>query len=849
MRRTLYIMILCLGLVEAQAQKLSKSYTEASLSDVLIDLNRSQTDSRISFIYNELEDFTVTTSFRNQTIGNAVRQVVGFYPMKITETDSLITVECIQKETQKVIGRVIDEQGQPVEFANVALLLPADSSFINGGVTNGNGDFVIPCRPGHMLIRVSFVGYKTHYQLCTVGEVGNIRLRRDAIMLKNVVVKGEIPQFQMTAGGMTVNVQGTLLAKMGTATDLLGQLPRVTASPEGNVSVYGKGTPIIYINNRKVRDNRELTQLKSEDIKSVDIITSPGAKYDASAESVIRIRTVRRRGEGFSLKTETNIYNNTHWRGYEDLTAKYSTDRLEVSLNGYYRHSWMGEDNHLGQDLYGQDATTSVRQNLLNSNRHDMLYGEASLSFDINDSTSLGLTYDVWKTFNDKVFGEGPQEIYRNNQLIGTLLQQLNVGFTDGPDHDLNVYFTGKLGLATIDFNGTAIWKREQRSDITHERQSTLGDRDVHTNMLQRNRMQAAKLVLSYPVLKGELSLGTETTHTQTDGKYTNEEGYASNSETNIRENNTAVFAEYRHPLGDFELRAGLRYEHVNSRYYLYDALQDDLSRRYDQWFPNVALSWNKGKWGAQLNYSKRTQRPSYWQLRNFMQYDNRYAFEGGNPQLQPQMKHTVGLDAKYAWLSLQLSYSYQKDAILWLSVLDRDLNVSVLSNRNFDHYQSAYFSLSASPKFGFWQPTWDISCWRAFFDASEYGSRLGSYKPNWTFALKNRFAISKTCTATFNMNYKTKEYAGFVVSKPEFWIAASVAKSFFREALTIRLYASDIFKTYREEWTMYGQGVDFYKDCYNYARHVGLVVTYNLNPTRSKYKGTGAGNAEKSRL
>ena len=69
MRRTLYLMILSLGIVEAQAQKLSKNYTEASLSDVLIDLNRSQTDSRVSFIYNELEDFTVTTSFRNQTIG------------------------------------------------------------------------------------------------------------------------------------------------------------------------------------------------------------------------------------------------------------------------------------------------------------------------------------------------------------------------------------------------------------------------------------------------------------------------------------------------------------------------------------------------------------------------------------------------------------------------------------------------------------------------------------------------------------------------------------------------------------------------------------------------------------
>jgi len=266
-------MILCLGLVEAQAQKLSKSYTEISLSDVLIDLNRSQTDCRVSFIYNELEDFTVTTSFRNQTIGNAVRQVVGFYPMKMTETDSLITVECVQKETQKVIGRVINEQGQPVEFANVALLLPADSSFINGGVTNQNGDFVIPCRPGRMLIRVSFVGYQTHYQPCTVGEVGNIRLKRDAIVLKNITVKGEIPQYKVTTGGMTVEIQNSILKDVGTADDLLSMLPRVEGS-DGKFTVFAKGEPEIYINNKKVRDAKELKQLKSTDIKSVDIITS-----------------------------------------------------------------------------------------------------------------------------------------------------------------------------------------------------------------------------------------------------------------------------------------------------------------------------------------------------------------------------------------------------------------------------------------------------------------------------------------------------------------------------------------------------------------------------------------------
>ena len=226
-------------MTQAQAQRLTKNYTEASLSDVLIDLNKSQHDKRISFIYNELEDFTVTTSFRNSTVDNAVREVVGFYPMKITMNDSLITVECIQKEAQKVIGRVIDEQGKPVEFANVALLSSADSAFINGGVTNQNGDFVIPCRPGRMLIRVTFVGYKTHYHPCTVGEVGNIRLKKDAIVLQNVVVKGEIPQYKMVQGGMAVDVQHSILHDVGSAEDLLSMLPMVQGR-DGKFEVLSK---------------------------------------------------------------------------------------------------------------------------------------------------------------------------------------------------------------------------------------------------------------------------------------------------------------------------------------------------------------------------------------------------------------------------------------------------------------------------------------------------------------------------------------------------------------------------------------------------------------------------------
>ena len=134
-------------------------------NEQLKDLDKATRRYKISFIYNELEDFTVTTSFRNLDLQEALGRVFGFYPMKATIEDSLIFVECTQKEPTKLMGRVIDERHRPVEFANVALLNPRDSSFLTGGVTNASGNFVLPCGMKKVLAKVSCVGYHTLYNI------------------------------------------------------------------------------------------------------------------------------------------------------------------------------------------------------------------------------------------------------------------------------------------------------------------------------------------------------------------------------------------------------------------------------------------------------------------------------------------------------------------------------------------------------------------------------------------------------------------------------------------------------------------------------------------------------------
>ena len=261
MKHFLYMICLCLMTLSAQAQKLTRDYRNQSLSTVLEDLNKAVAGKTLYFIYNELEDFTVTCHFSNLTLEDALREVIGFYPIKVTFDADKVFVECTQKEDVRVIGRVVDEKGQPIEFANITLLsdtvtnaADTHSTYINGGVSNENGDFVIPCSSAlagnglgvssQVVVKVSYVGYKTVNRQVKTGHIGTITLIPETYTVQGVTIKGEIPQYRMVQGGMTVDVQHSILRDVGTAEDLLSMLPLVQGR-DGKFEVLAKGEPEI----------------------------------------------------------------------------------------------------------------------------------------------------------------------------------------------------------------------------------------------------------------------------------------------------------------------------------------------------------------------------------------------------------------------------------------------------------------------------------------------------------------------------------------------------------------------------------------------------------------------------
>ena len=836
-------------MTQAQAQRLTKSYTEASLSDVLIDLNKSQHDKRISFIYNELEDFTVTTGFRNSTVDNAVREVVGFYPMKITMNDSLITVECIQKEAQKVIGHVIDEQGQPVEFANVALLSSADSTFINGGVTNQNGDFVIPCRPGRMLIRVTFVGYKTHYQSCTVGEVGNIRLKKDAIVLQNVVVKGEIPQYKMVQGGMAVDVQHSILHDVGSAEDLLSMLPMVQGR-DGKFEVLAKGEPEIYINNKKVRDGIELKQLKSMDVKNVEIITAPGAKYNAEVNAVIRIKTLKPQGDGFSLMATSQTWKNNKWNNYDDLTLKYRTGGLEAFATVALDNSHYSAEQDLEQELHIKKDKFDAQVELPVRSSWTQFQYKAGVSYDFNTDHSLGLSFSSQKLFYNKFKTDMEQTYQKNGAFYGDVLLKTDIDELDKPVWELNSYYVGKAGKLGIDLNATILQRITENHLNQQEYSKELGDRTITTLNMENRRMMAGKLVLTYPVWKGVLSGGSEATRTISYGRNVNQEDIIPEAENEMKENNIAGFAEYEMQLGLWRLNAGLRFEHVKADYYSFGDWQQEPSRTYNDWFPNLSAAWQKGKWSAQLSYSKRITRPPYSMLGSVIVYDSRMFYEGGNPLLRPSVRQSIDFNLTYSWLTFVTGFTRENDLFTHICrVYDEEKEIGIFQPVNFDHQDRVYATLVASPKFGFWQPSATLHYYQQMFDAEAYGAPKKLNKPEFSFDLKSWFVIDPTEKAMVQVSYTGSNHWGFMYRGSNFAVNARLQKSFLKGNLSATIYANDIFRTSRTKITTYYSIGKTVQDVYTYTQCVGLTLSYNFNAASSKYRGTGAGNDEKNRL
>ena len=406
MKRLTIVCALCLVATLALAQRITRHYDNVSMSKALMELNDLQRDYTVNFIYDELEDFKVTTDVKHKTLPDAIFQIVGFYPIRVVKSgEHEIFVECTHKTDRHLTGTIIDDNGQPVPYANVYLLHPSDSTVIGGGVSNEAGVFVIPYEQERVLARFSFVGYKTVYRLCHQPNVGTIRMQPDNYTLNGVVVQGERPKVVLQGNSLMMNIEGTVMERLGTAEDVLTRVPMIAKRGEG-FEILGKGAPLIYLNNRKLTDLQELRNIQSDFIRNVEVIQNPGARYDASVNAVIIIRTKRAAGEGLGVELSSWSRSGRGFANNERINLTYRTGGLELFANlfgAYNRRKSLGE---FEQTIFA-DTLWVINNKQKNHVRNPFLEGRFGFIYQINDNHSFGgfyqNTYDYVKTRSEYV--------------------------------------------------------------------------------------------------------------------------------------------------------------------------------------------------------------------------------------------------------------------------------------------------------------------------------------------------------------------------------------------------------------------------------------------------------------
>lgn len=346
----------------------------------------------ILFTYSDVQPYRVTASIRDMAVEQAVKKLLEGKPLTSVrrgEEYLIVLPDSVHRLPVAVQGRVTDEADRPLPYSNVLLLTP-DSVFVNGCVSREDGSFLMTAEEGKAyLLKVSSVGYATVVQAAAAGN--RIRLAPDAQMLEEVTVTGRRRLIEPSAGGVKANVAGTSLARMGTAGEMLAHLPFVT-SRNGSLSVLGSGTPEIYINSRKVRDLGELDRLRASEILSAEVITAPGPEYAADVPAVIRIRTLRQRGEGWSGSVNLG-YNQGRWaNGDQQVALNFRTGGLDFFVKGY-----VSEKNSYGETeavirTEGKDVWETVAGDVQTS-RSQRFSAEAGFNCEVNEHHSFGVKY------------------------------------------------------------------------------------------------------------------------------------------------------------------------------------------------------------------------------------------------------------------------------------------------------------------------------------------------------------------------------------------------------------------------------------------------------------------------
>ena len=749
--------------------------------------------------------------------------------------------------SKDIKGRVLDEKGTPLEFVNAVLL--QDSVFITGVISNSNGEFQLSSDLiTGMQLQLSSVGYDTKIiDINNDGELGDIKMTTSITQLKDVVVKGNASITYLKGNTLVTNVENSILANAGTAKDVLRQIPMVVEN-NGNLEVFGKGSPTVYINGRRITDSQELSMLMSGNIRNVEVITNPGASYSADAKSIIRIRTKKAQGEGLGGTLRSTNGFQHYFQSSNIVDLKYRTGGFELFSNFMYNggKNWEKKSTNMTTN-----ATSIWNQKLFAANRkhYDGLFAKIGVAWLVNDKHSMGAYYQN-EYAHSKVKSHLISNVFENNEFYDKWETQAFNDTKNTPRHAANLYYIGQIKKLNIDFNVDYIWNKGIQNAVNEETSQIQEKQDITTCSKNKSRMLAEKLVLTYPVAKGVVKIGEEYTSSRADNHFNTEYVNLNNATSKIVEDNTACFMEVMQQLGQFVIGAGLRYEHVNYNYFEGDNSNHNLSKTYNNVFPSFNVATRLGNLQMSLSYSGRVERPTYTNLNANVSYLNRMTYESGNQRLLPTKLHNLEYMAVWKSYFAQVSYSYFDNPIVnTTNPYNNNGKITILTYENFKKKHFLQVFMGGKFQIGIWQTQVNVGMFTQWFDIIVNGENKSMNKPIGILQWQNAIHLPWDTWLNIDCQWTTSGNDRNIYISSSSYVNAKLYKDFFKKKLSFTIEARDIFNGSQQKFIFYNNAVTMFQKNFSNMRSVMFTVQYNFNVTRDRYSGSGAGNTEKKRF
>ena len=677
--------ILCMPL-GSFAQRISHTYNNMSLSEALLQLNNEQTDYVINFLYNELEDFCITATIKNKKLPDAIQQMIGFYPVRMTvkPDDHEIYVECTHKTDRHLTGTIVDEQGQPLAYANVAILNPADSTLLSGGVSNESGYFAVPYEQATILARISYVGYKTVYKQCATENIGTIRLQPEIYTLNGVQVKGERQIVKAENGHLTYNMPQLLeIMPADNAYDALTSIPGVSEM-NGSIMFSGQAVTLI-INGKPTTLSAEqvverLKQMPAAQLAKAEVMPSAPAKYHIRGMAINIVTKDLTGTNQLSGQLMGGWRQSKYGTGYTGGSVIYNQGKISIDASYTYTNgTGYGQVEHEANHPLGNQ---SVAYNDKTRNRSDGIDHDYRIGLDyaISDDHRLSLAYTgQWNSTRSTNTTTGTAQSVQNSHQHDYL-------------HNVDANYSAPFGLQL------GISYTNYQNPRTQTLDGELNE--ISRNLYVDSRQKVNKWLFT-----------ADQTHTLPQGWELNYGGKA--QFTNNNSYQTTLDAQHQ-PMPDATSQVDYDERIVNGYVGLSKQVGKSLNleasvtaeqyhaTKWNEWriYPQFNLMWNiNAKNMLNLSFSSEAVYPSYWSTMSSIYYASAYSEIWGNPDLKPMSKYDINLmwqlNRKYTFAAFAM---LEPDYFVQMAYQPSDRMAVVMKETNFDY--SNYFGLQASAQF-----------------------------------------------------------------------------------------------------------------------------------------------------